>query len=83
MNIKINKNTKTPKIEAALFDLDGTLLNSKEQIPVSIQNKIKEISKIIPVSIISGRIFSSVLEFVFALALHVFLVNQDVISGRF
>ena len=32
MNIKINKNTKTPKIEAALFDLDGTLLNSKEQI---------------------------------------------------
>lgn len=63
MNIKINKNTKTPEIEAALFDLDGTLLNSKEQIPVSIQNKIKEISKIIPVSIISGRIFSSVLEY--------------------
>ena len=44
MNIKINKNTKTPEIEAALFDLDGTLLNSKEQIPVSIQNKIKKIS---------------------------------------
>tara|TARA_B000000441_G_scaffold43039_1_gene28282 strand:+ start:732 stop:857 length:126 start_codon:yes stop_codon:yes gene_type:complete len=41
LNIKINKNTKTPEIEAALFDLDGTLLNSKEQIPVSIQNKIK------------------------------------------
>ena len=30
----------------------------------------------------SHTLFSSVLEFVFALALHVFLVNQDVISGR-
>ena len=63
LNIKITKNTHRPIIEAALFDLDGTLLNTKEEIPSSIQTKIKEISKIIPVSIISGRIFSSVLDY--------------------
>jgi len=63
LNIKITKNTKTPEIKAALFDLDGTLLNSNEEIPISIQKKIMEISKHIPVSIISGRIFSSVLEY--------------------
>jgi len=63
LNIHINKEVETPKILAALFDLDGTLLNSKEKIPINIVNKISLISKIIPVSIISGRIFSSVLEY--------------------
>lgn len=63
MNIHINKNLKTPKILAALFDLDGTLLDSNEEIPINIVKKIKLIAKLIPVSIISGRIFSSVLEY--------------------
>jgi len=63
LNIHINKEVETPKILAALFDLDGTLLNSKEEIPANIVKKIGLISKIIPVSIISGRIFSSVLEY--------------------
>ncbi len=63
MNIPINKKLRTPEILAALFDLDGTLLDANEEIPNNILNKIILISKIIPVSIISGRIFSSVLEY--------------------
>ena len=63
MNIHINKRLETPKILAALFDLDGTLLDSNEEIPTNIRKKIGMISKLIPVSIVSGRIFSSVLEY--------------------
>jgi HAD superfamily hydrolase (TIGR01484 family) len=39
------------------------LLNEKEEIPKEIIEKIKFISKCIPVSLASGRIFSSVLEY--------------------
>ena len=60
MNIKIDKHLNSPTIIAALFDLDGTLLDRDEQIPDEIIKRIKYISKYIPTSIVSGRIFSSV-----------------------
>ena len=60
MNIKIDKHLDPPTITAALFDLDGTLLDRNEQIPDEIIKRIKYISKYIPTSIVSGRIFSSV-----------------------
>lgn len=60
MNIKIDKHLDTPTITAALFDLDGTLLDREEQIPIEIIERIKYISKYIPTTIASGRIFSSV-----------------------
>tara|TARA_B110000438_G_scaffold184844_1_gene176553 strand:+ start:885 stop:1664 length:780 start_codon:yes stop_codon:yes gene_type:complete len=60
LNIKIDKHLETPAITAALFDLDGTLLDRDEQIPAEIIEKIKYISKYIPTTIASGRIFSSV-----------------------
>ena len=60
MNIKIDKHLDTPTITAALFDLDGTLLDREEQIPTEIIEKIKYISEYIPTTIASGRIFSSV-----------------------
>ena len=63
MNIKIDKHLKSPKISAALFDLDGTILNQKEEIPEEIVLRIKHISKIVPTSLVSGRIFSSVYEY--------------------
>ena len=41
MNIKIDKHLKSPKISAALFDLDGTILNQKEEIPEEIPTEEK------------------------------------------
>ena len=63
MNIKIDNETDSPKISAALFDLDGTILNSQEIIPDDISQRIKHISNFIPTSLISGRIFSSVYDY--------------------
>lgn len=77
MNIKINKKLETPKIHAALFDLDGTLLNSKEEIPKNIIEKIGLIKKHIPVSIISGRIFSSVVDYSKLLGLNSLQISDN------
>ena len=63
MNIKIDKHLKSPKISAALFDLDGTILNQKEVIPEEIVLRIRHISKFVPTSLVSGRIFSSVYDY--------------------
>ena len=56
MNIPINKKLRTPEILAALFDLDGTLLDANEEIPNNILNKIILISKII---LLAGFIFTT------------------------
>jgi len=63
LNIKIDKHLKSPKISAALFDLDGTILNQKEVIPEEIVLRIRHISKFVPTSLVSGRIFSSVYDY--------------------
>ena len=77
MNIKINKKLQPPLISAALFDLDGTLLNSNEEIPSNIANKIRLISKSIPVSLSSGRILSSVLEYSKSLELNSLQISDN------
>ena len=63
MIIKIDKHLHSPVIKAALFDLDGTILDVEENIPLDISDRIQFISNYIPVSIVSGRIFSEVSKY--------------------
>jgi|TARA_B100001750_G_scaffold81_1_gene105 HAD superfamily hydrolase (TIGR01484 family) len=61
--IKIDKHLPSPVIKAALFDLDGTILDVEENITSDISDRIQYISNYIPVSIVSGRIFSEVSKY--------------------
>ncbi len=63
MIIKIDKHLPSPVIKAALFDLDGTILDVEENITSDISDRIQYISNYIPVSIVSGRIFSEVSKY--------------------
>ena len=63
MIIKIDKHLPSPVIKAALFDLDGTILDVEENITSDISERIQFISNYIPVSIVSGRIFSEVSKY--------------------
>jgi len=61
--IKIDKHLPSPVIKAALFDLDGTILDVEENITSDISDRIQFISNYIPVSIVSGRIYSEVSKY--------------------